>query len=370
MQLVMGNCLPLMKEIKQDADLSALSVKASGCQHSCGRHHIADLGFHGLVRKISGQAVPHYQLHVGGSGRGGEAFGFATDPVPAKNAPEAGIAVLDAYKQGRRDGQNIHDWAEALGPDGVNAILAPFAGDPGEVEGLIYDWSENQPFSTKDNKKGECAGAVLSMTDALVCEAQYELMLARAHADSMFWAEALASLRLAANSTARAFLVPYGEAPEEDAEVFPLLLSSVAGDTDVSAGLNAVQQGLMGIDIADPAPGVLALRDALADWIDLAARRFAAVPEQAATMAEESAAEPSGGEETLLDLTGVACPMNFVKTKLKLETMPAGEKLAVILDDGEPIENVPRSLEEQGQKVLEQERLSDTQWRIVVEKSA
>ena len=42
----------------------------------------------------------------------------------------------------------------------------------------------------------------------------------------------------------------------------------------------------------------------------------------------------------------------------------------MILDDGQPIDNVPRSLEEQGQKVLEQERLSDSQWRIVVEKSA
>jgi len=62
--------------------------------------------------------------------------------------------------------------------------------------------------------------------------------------------------------------------------------------------------------------------------------------------------------------------MNFVKTKLKLEMLPAGAHLSVILDDGEPIENVPKSLEEQGQKVLEQERISDGQWKILVEKSA
>jgi len=42
----------------------------------------------------------------------------------------------------------------------------------------------------------------------------------------------------------------------------------------------------------------------------------------------------------------------------------------VILDDGEPIANVPRSLEEQGQKVLEQRPISDSQWKIVVEKAA
>ena len=43
-----------------------------------------------------------------------------------------------------------------------------------------------------------------------------------------------------------------------------------------------------------------------------------------------------------LDLRGVICPYNFVKTKLKLDTMSAGEILAVILDDGEPIRNVNR----------------------------
>ncbi len=85
---------PLMTELKRDGALAGISVKASGCQHSCGRHHIADLGFHGLAKKIAGQAVPHYQLHVGGSGRGGEPFAFATEAVPAKNAPQAGIAVL------------------------------------------------------------------------------------------------------------------------------------------------------------------------------------------------------------------------------------------------------------------------------------
>jgi sulfite reductase (NADPH) hemoprotein beta-component/sulfite reductase (ferredoxin) len=70
----------------------------------------------------------------------------------------------------------------------------------------------------------------------------------------------------------------------------------------------------------------------------------------------------------LLDLTGVACPMNFVKTKIKLSTMAVGSQLDVILDDGEPIANVPLSLEEQGQKVHDKEQISDTQWKIRVER--
>ncbi|MDQ6989951.1 MAG: nitrite/sulfite reductase, partial [Mariprofundaceae bacterium] len=101
---------PLMVDLKQDPALAGITIKASGCQHSCGRHHIADLGFHGMAKKVAGQPVPHYQLHVGGSGVAGQPFAFASDWVPAKHAPEAGIAVLNAYKDGRSETENMHDW--------------------------------------------------------------------------------------------------------------------------------------------------------------------------------------------------------------------------------------------------------------------
>lgn len=58
-----------------------------------------------------------------------------------------------------------------------------------------------------------------------------------------------------------------------------------------------------------------------------------------------------------LDLRGVICPYNFVKTKLKLETMDKGQVLAVLLDDGDPIKNVPRSVENEGHTVLAQDRV-------------
>ena len=45
-----------------------------------------------------------------------------------------------------------------------------------------------------------------------------------------------------------------------------------------------------------------------------------------------------------LDLRGTPCPINFVRTKLRLEQMPPGALLEVWLDSGEPIEQVPDSL--------------------------
>lgn len=53
-----------------------------------------------------------------------------------------------------------------------------------------------------------------------------------------------------------------------------------------------------------------------------------------------------------LDITAYVCPMTFVRTKLLAESMAAGEVAEVRLNAGEPLENVPRSLREEGHEVL------------------
>lgn len=70
-----------------------------------------------------------------------------------------------------------------------------------------------------------------------------------------------------------------------------------------------------------------------------------------------------------LDLRGVICPYNFVKTKLKLETMSSGKVLAVLLDDGEPIRNVPQSVQNEGHIVLHQEP-KESAFRIFIQKKS
>ncbi len=52
-----------------------------------------------------------------------------------------------------------------------------------------------------------------------------------------------------------------------------------------------------------------------------------------------------------MDLRGTPCPINFVRTKLRLEQMPPGSLLEVWLDPGEPIEQVPDSLTMEGYRV-------------------
>ena len=60
-----------------------------------------------------------------------------------------------------------------------------------------------------------------------------------------------------------------------------------------------------------------------------------------------------------LDLRGTPCPINFVRTKLRLEQMAPGSLLEVWLDPGEPIEQVPDSLTMAGYQVEQiEERVS------------
>jgi TusA-related sulfurtransferase len=54
-----------------------------------------------------------------------------------------------------------------------------------------------------------------------------------------------------------------------------------------------------------------------------------------------------------LDLRGTPCPLNFVRTKLRLEQMPPGQILEVWLDPGEPIEQVPNSLQMSGYTITQ-----------------
>ena len=55
---------------------------------------------------------------------------------------------------------------------------------------------------------------------------------------------------------------------------------------------------------------------------------------------------------TTIDLRGVSCPTNFVKAKLALEMLDEGTTVEFLLDDGEPVKNVPRSLKGEGHKLL------------------
>jgi tRNA 2-thiouridine synthesizing protein A len=70
-----------------------------------------------------------------------------------------------------------------------------------------------------------------------------------------------------------------------------------------------------------------------------------------------------------LNLKGEVCPYTFVKTKLALEMMEPGQVLQVIVDHLPAVENVPRSVTNEGHEILNVSQVNDTDWEIVVRKA-
>ena len=70
-----------------------------------------------------------------------------------------------------------------------------------------------------------------------------------------------------------------------------------------------------------------------------------------------------------LDITDVVCPITFVKVKMALEDLEDGQTRAVHLNDGEPIQNVPRSLKDEDHKVLSVKKREDGTYDLVVKKN-
>lgn len=70
-----------------------------------------------------------------------------------------------------------------------------------------------------------------------------------------------------------------------------------------------------------------------------------------------------------LDLRGVACPMNFVKTRLRLDKLSEGEVLEVLLDDGEPIESVTASVSSEGHLIESSTRMDQSYHSLIIRKT-
>lgn len=72
--------------------------------------------------------------------------------------------------------------------------------------------------------------------------------------------------------------------------------------------------------------------------------------------------------DAFVDISDVVCPITFVKVKVALEELDDGQVIEVRMNEGEPIQNVPRSLKDEGHKVTRVINNSDGTFTIYVEK--
>ena len=71
-----------------------------------------------------------------------------------------------------------------------------------------------------------------------------------------------------------------------------------------------------------------------------------------------------------IDITKDSCPLTFVKTKLAIEQMEPGELLEVRLNAGEAVNNVPRSLRDEGHTIVSLSKQGDGTYLLQVKKAA
>lgn len=69
-----------------------------------------------------------------------------------------------------------------------------------------------------------------------------------------------------------------------------------------------------------------------------------------------------------VDITDVVCPTTFVKAKVALEELDDGQVLSIRLNDGEPVQNVPRSIKDEGHQILRLSENGDGTYTLIVRK--
>ena len=369
-------------------DLAGTSVKISGCHNSCAQHHIATIGLHGVGKRIAEHVAPHYELHLGGQVNGTAKIGQMTVKLPAKNVPAAVSHLVDLYRRERHSAEGFPAFLSRSGKAKLKeelipyTIVPPFEEDPT----YYYDWEGEDEFVMEDLGPGECAGGALEMIDNRILEAEQELYQGRLLLDKHQYAVSVNKAYRAVLAAAKALLVTEGMDPSTDSETLSEFERRFAGRTVVPESYRNLVAQIDDLGPKDTTPdfaeakigfarGFVEACKAATEQIgkDLKLKTEQESPELSAQISQSTPAKktsPAAVGSPVYDLRGVACPLNYVKTKLKLEMMDAGEQLEVWLDAGEPIKNVPLSLRNDGHKILIQEPLEPeaAHFKILVEK--
>ena len=370
----LGICLPKgallaveKKLVNAKLNLDSLEdfrLNISGCPNSCGQHVLADLGFYGQAKRNGQQMYPAYAIVAGARLNDGEArLAQAIDSISARDLPSFTADLLALWVSRKDQYASFADFIDRDGKSEIRSICDRYRNVPDfeDDKNYYYDWSAKDLFSIVGRGVGECSAGLFDLigVDLKAIEEQKKLLTQNLSVQAQ--AEALYRIVLSAS---RMLLVTRGiEAPTEEA-VFQNFLqhfiqAALIGEEHRSV-VEAARQGRL-TDLA--AQQVLALAESVTKLYESMDNSLRFPAEKAAA----AAPNPPALSVPERDYRGVACPMNFVKVKLDLSKMKAGEQIRVLLDDGKPIENVPRSVAAEGHRIHAQSREGD-HWSVVIEK--
>lgn len=135
-----------------------LQVKVSGCPNSCGQHHVADVGFYGMTRKVGEYEVPVYNILVqGGITKGVASYGAPIGKVPARLAPVAFKRIVEFYRTYRQGPESFYDFVTRVTVEPLKKLIEDLVNwkPEGDLEPL-KDIGVDEVFKSKI-MQGECA---------------------------------------------------------------------------------------------------------------------------------------------------------------------------------------------------------------------
>lgn len=349
-------------------------MNISGCPNACGQHHVGDLGLYGRVARRNGRALPAYWI-TGGADRKPEtrAFTEKCDWVPSKHLPEAVTDILEHYVSVKNEYADFIAYFKTIGKSEISTICKKYQlsiPDYKADHSFYFDWGASKEFTTTHMGHGECSAGIYDMIEV-------EMENIRKNIEKLsIPAMAYNKKRILWDivfSGAGMLLITRGLDPHTESEIFD------------SFGSYFIDKGLVDTKFASlitcaaekDYDGLLSYETLIREFGETIIKLYHAMDNTLRFPGEEvfplhdkplHVNEVQEQKEPLFkDLRGVACPMNFVKTKVELAKMAAGGRLKILLDDGEPIDNVPRSVISEGHSILEQKK-TDGHWTVVIEK--
>jgi sulfite reductase (ferredoxin) len=383
---------------KTDLDFDILQnirIHISGCPNACANHWIGDLGFFGKVRRVEGRPIPTYSVLGGAKVKTGESqLGEQVGWVHSRDLPLFIAEVLKQYQDYKTktnaDTEFYRYWHNG-GKEYVGDLcrsrfnqIPTFETD----ENYYFDHGATEVFSTKNIVgEAECSAGLYDMIDVDDKAIKKNLKLIES------WQEGRGDLEATLKETvflaSRMLLITRGEEPRTDVETYGLFLKLFIDvglvNKDHQFIIEMVQNGTFG-KLKDHRDKVIALGQQITVLyksmdntmrfpgerenltIDMEAKIHRAKSEAVyfSTASKEKKSEQTA--DTFKDLRGVKCPINFAQTTVQLAAMKSGETLEILLDDGEPIKNVPGSVKLDGHLVLKQERVGE-HWTVLIEKA-
>jgi sulfite reductase (ferredoxin) len=318
------------------------TIRISGCPNSCGGHNIAEIGLEGRAERHNGRLLPMYVVSAGGKvSEHGARLAEPLGAAPARRIPEL---LVKAFTRNPKSIEGLHNLVSAYG------LLAKDA-----PEEYFQDIDENAPFSLAGRGPGECGVGVFDVVRVDIREAIGAITAAKG-AQAQERAELIYRATLAAS---RSLLVIFGLELRKDREIFTAFERELIVPGWISSGVRDLIAASLDWKIDKEAEPLLAQFDRASELVARVQELFTSLDAnlkfRVSRVADKQLSDPpvsSSSNATRLDLSGVPCPMNFVRAKIVLESIPVDSVLEVLLDGGEPIRNVPASFAEQEQEVL------------------